>query len=349
LWEIGLSRRNFRVADHPRQLTTGEGGERGVTVADDGSIAFYRLSAALHLWRIDHASIPSTASTAKVTGEAAVDATPYVSRNGNWLMFGRGSRSHKDIWLKDLRSQVEASSVTSEFDKTSPLIDDSGSSIVYEQREPEASAIWLAHGHSRTKLCTGCSNPTAWFGDGEAFFYSEGESSRIMLRDIVNGMSRVAIDGRSESVGNADWSPANQHLLFTASPDGSRKQIFAARFPRTPGQTVGDWIPVTRELEWSDWPRWSGDGKAVFFLSNRDGFYCVWGQYFDPVTSRPRGFPFAIAHYHNPRISPERVRRMSFGLAASGDSVFLNVGEVAGSVWTGKLIDLKLFPRLGIF
>ena len=106
LWEIGLSRRDFRVAGHPRQLTTGEGGERGVTVAADGSIAFYRLSSALHIWRIDHASVPSAASIVKVTGEAAVDGTPYVSRNGYWLIFGRGSRSHKDIWLKDLRSKL---------------------------------------------------------------------------------------------------------------------------------------------------------------------------------------------------------------------------------------------------
>jgi hypothetical protein len=167
--------------------------------------------------------------------------------------------------------------------------------------------------------------------------------------DMSSGISRVAVDGRSESVGNADWSPANQYLLFTASPDGTHKQIFAARFLRAGGETAGDWIPVTRELEWSDWPRWSGDGKTIFFLSNRDGFYCVWGQYFDPVTARPSGLPFAIAHYHNPRISPERVRRISFAIATSGDSVFLNLGEVAGGIWTGKLIDLKLFPRPRIF
>jgi serine/threonine protein kinase/Tol biopolymer transport system component len=349
LWEIGLSRRDFRVVGHPRQLTSGEGGERGVTVAGDGSIAFYRLSSALHIWRIDHASIPSAASTAKVTGEAAVDVRPYVSRNGYWLIFGRGSRSHKDIWLKDLRSKLEAPSVTSEWDKSSPIVDDSGKTIVYEQREPEASAIWLAAGQSRRKLCTGCGSPTAWLGDGEAFFYSGSKSSSILVMDTSSGMSRVAVDGGDTSVGDADWSPASQYLLFTASPDGSRKQVYAARFPRSASQPVADWIPVTSDSEWSDRPRWSGDGKTVFFLSNRDGFYCVWGQYFDPVTSRPRGLPFAIAHYHNPRISPDRVRRISFAMAASGDSVFLNIGEVAASVWTGKLIDLKLFPLPRIF
>ena len=349
LWELTISRRDLRAVGRPRQLTSGDASETEVTAAENGSIAIGRLSAALHVWRIDHAAISLDISPAKVTAEAGVDICPNVSRNGHWLVFGRGSRSHRDIWVKDLRSGIETASVISKFDKASPLIDDWGTTIVYEQREPEASTIWISRDQSHRKLCTGCGNPTTWFGESEAFFYSGNVPSRIMIADLRTGASRTALDGHSGSVGNADWSPANQYLLFTASPDGSRNQTFAVRFPRTVGQPAGDWIPVTSKSEWSDWPRWSGDGKTVFYLSSRDGFYCVWGQHFDPVLGKITGFPFAVAHYHNPRISPNRVRQSSFAMAVSGDSVFFNLGDVTESIWTGKLRAGNLFRLSSLF
>lgn len=343
LWELTISRRDLRAGGRAKQLTSGDAFENGVTVAEDGSIAFGRLSGALHVWRIDNAVNPSAAVLAKVTGEAALDISPNVSRDGHWLVFGHGSRSHRDVWVKDLRSGRETASVSSKFDKAWPLIDNSGMTIVYEQREPEASTIWVARDESQRKLCTGCGNPTSWFGENDAFLYSGNMPSKIMLMDFRTGVPRIALDAGSGSVGNADWSPANQFLLFTASQDGSRNQTFAVRFPRATGQPSGDWIPVTGESEWSEKPRWSGDGTTVFYLSNRDGFYCVWARHFDPVRGRMTGAPFAVTHYHNPRITPNRVRRSSFGMAASGDSVFLNVGEVTESIWTGKLKPLNLF------
>jgi serine/threonine protein kinase/dipeptidyl aminopeptidase/acylaminoacyl peptidase len=349
LWELTISRRDLRAVGRPRQLTSGDASEAEVTVAEDGSIAFGRLSAALHVWRIDHAAIPRDVSPSKVTAEAAVDICPNVSRDGHWLVFGRGSRTHRDIWVKDLRSGVETASVVSKFDKASPLIDDAGTTIVYEQREPQASTIWISRDRSQRKLCTGCDNPTGWFGENEAFFYSGNVPSRIMIADLKTGTSRAALEGHSGSVGNADWSPANQYLLFTASPDGSRKQIFAVRFPHAIGQPAGNSSPVTSESELSDRPRWSGDGKTVFYLSNRDGFYCVWGQHFDSVLGKVTGAPFAVRHFHNTRISPGGVKQSSFAMAVSGDSVFLNLGEVTESIWTGKLRAANLFHFRSIY
>jgi hypothetical protein len=251
----------------------------------------------------------------------------------------------------DLRSGREFAFATSKFDKASPLIDDSGTTIVYEQREPEASTIIWADSRRpfQTKLCTACSNPTGWFEDGRSFFFTGSVRSKIMLMDIHSSVPRVVLDAGSSSVGNADWSPANQHLLFTVLRDGGRKKIFAVRFPGAISQSAGDWIPVTSESEWSDRPRWSGDGKTVFYLSHRDGFSCVWGQHFNPVLGKVTGPPFAVTHYHNPRISPDRVKQSSFATAVSGDSVFLNLGEVTQSIWTGKLKAADLFRLSSIF
>ena len=105
--------------------------------------------------------------------------------------------------------------------------------------------------------------------------------------------------------------------------------------PRSTGVPASEWIPISTDSEWSDKPRWSDDGKVVFFLSTRDGFSCVWGQRFDPVAGVIQGPPFAVAHFHNSRLSPQNVEPNSFQLSVAGDSIYLNLGEINASIWTG--------------
>src|SRR5207248_5247601 len=102
------------------------------------------------------------------------------------------------------------------------------------------------------------------------------------------------------SLGEANWSPENQYLLFTASKRGENKQIFAVQFPKTTAKVTGKWIPITEAARLSDRPKWSGDGKAIFFVSTRDGFSCIWAQRFDPLGGRVVGstFPVAISEEH---------------------------------------------------
>ena len=161
--------------------------------------------------------------------------------------------------------------------------------------------------------------------------------SKIKMVDSKTREEKVVLEADSTSLNDASWSPQNQYLLFTASKDGNTKQVFAVLFPKSTRVVTGEWIPITSESEFSDRPRWSGDGKTVFYLSTRDGFSCVWGQHFDIESGRATPKPFAVMHYHNPRFSPARVMSRSFNLSVSGDSIYLNVGETNSSIWTGVL------------
>jgi WD40 repeat protein len=139
------------------------------------------------------------------------------------------------------------------------------------------------------------------------------------------------------SLSEATWSPNNEYLLFTASPDGTSKQVFAVRFPRQSRTPQGKWVSITEQSSFNDRPRWSGDGKTIFYLSRRDGFSCIWGQRFDGGSGQLIAAPFPVLHYHNPRFSPEVVVDRSFNLSVSADSIYLNVGEINTSVWVGRL------------
>jgi len=350
LWRVAISRTSLRVAGKPRQLTSGDAREVAPSLAEDNTIAFERLAGALHIWRIAYASNPKDAVVKKVTQDAAVDISPSISPNGRWLVFSRGFGNKRDIWIRDMQSGSESLFLSSALDKLSPLIDDSGETAVFEEREGGVPSVFtLTRGQPTKRLCTGCSSPSGWFDGDRAVLYREGLPSKVEMADLRTGENKIVLEASGTSLGEATWSPDSQHLLFTASRDGNKKQVFAVLFPKSRQAATGAWIPITSESEFSDRPRWSGDGKTIFYLSTRDGFSCVWGVHFDVDSGRVTSSPFAVMHYHNSRFSPATVASRSFNLSVSEDSVYLNVGEINASIWTGVIRRRGYFSFLNRF
>jgi dipeptidyl aminopeptidase/acylaminoacyl peptidase len=97
---------------------------------------------------------------------------------------------------------------------------------------------------------------------------------------------------------------------------------------------VGDG-PCTRITEgkhWDDKPRWSPDGKIIYFVSERGGFFNVWGIHFDPVNGRAEGEPFQVTAFDNPRLMLAEVMP-SVGLTLTQDQLIVTVSQVSGSIW----------------
>lgn len=341
LWKLVIPLASLKVQGQPTQLTSGDAREVAPSLADNDTIAFEHLTAALHIWRI----ALSDSSATKVTQDAAADLTPSISQGGRWLVFSRGVSSPHDIWIKDIQSGGESLFLASAQDKFWPIIDGAGETVVFERRDGGAPSVFAAtRGQPPRLLCNACSNPTSWFKEDRAVFYRVGLPSKIEMGDLLTGQSEVVLEADGYSLGEASWSPQTEYLLFTASRTGDTKQVFAVLYPQTAQSPVGEWIPITSDAEFSDRPRWASDGKTVFYLSNRDGFSCVWGQRFDRASPKSMSRPFALMHYHNPRFSPDVVVNRSFNLSVSKDSVFLNVGEINTSVWTGVLKHRTLAP-----
>jgi len=165
----------------------------------------------------------------------------------------------------------------------------------------------------------------------------------VSLTPTAGGPTRTILRVPDGTVQDAVWSPESRFLLFTVLKPGSDGQIYAARF--LPGEDApdGHWIAITRETYSSRTPRWSGDGKTIFYLSKVDGFWCIWGQHFDPVMGRAVGSPFAVYHFHDFKFSPDGLSAEHFNIAAAGDSLYLNVLQTRGTIWLGKLSRKSLF------
>jgi len=354
LWSLPLSQKTLIARDPPQQLTSGFGTNvtEASSLADDGSIAFSRLAGALHIWRIDHPTDPKLAHISKVTEEAASDITPSVSPDGRWLIFSRGTETLHDIWIKDTQSGNESLFFASSSDKASPIVSEAGDTAVFEVREAGSTSIYLDRkGELPRLICKPCSRPSGWFDGNSAILYRAGNPSQIKIAALGTGESTVAIASTDASLSEAVWCPQTGYMLFTAYDAGGRKRVYAVRFPKSVKTAVGQWVPIGDSAGSNDRPNWSSDGKIIFFRSTLDGFSCIWGQKFDPRSGLPRGHPFAVMHFHNTRLSPQTVLPPSFDLSAFGDSLYLNLGEVSVSVWTGRLnmqelsSPSKRFPR----
>jgi len=347
LWRLRLPEKSLLVTGAPEQLTSGYATNvtEASAPAGNGTIAFSRLDGALHIWRIDHATDPRATSISKVTGDAAYDISPYISHSGRWLAFSRGSETLHDIWVRDVSSGKESLFFASNVDKASPIVDDSGDLVVFEVRDKGTTAIFVdRRGEAPKIVCTACSKPTSWFNGNQAVLYRDGLPSKIKIVNLETRESTVAIDSVDASLSEAIWSPENEYVLFTAFNEGGKKQIFAVRFPRSTRVATGAWIPIGDKRGSNDRARWSGDGKTIFYRSTLDGFSCVWAQRFDPRSGRTKSRPFAVMHFHNTRLSPQTVTPQSFDLSAFGDSIYLNLGEISVSVWTGILNRREFGP-----
>lgn len=62
------------------------------------------------------------------------------------------------------------------------------------------------------------------------------------------------------------------------------------------------WLPITDQREWADKPRWSPDGKMLYFTLRRDGFWNPWAVRFDSVRGKTTGAPFQVTYFTNPEL-----------------------------------------------
>ena len=156
------------------------------------------------------------------------------------------------------------------------------------------------------------------------------------MADPRTGAISSVLGESGAALGDASWSPTNEFLLFTETKN-DRKRIFAVRLPRSSGKREGKWISIPDNGIAPEHPRWSGDGRTIFYISNSDGFPCIYGQAFSPERGEVVGSPYAVSHFHNQRANIDNVFAEWLRLSVDGDSVYFNLGEQSSTVWLGSL------------
>ena len=344
LWRISVSPRTAKVEGSAHKLTSGTSLETKPSVVGN-RIAFASESNALNIWSLDLAANSgiATGSPQQVTS-SAFDARTSTSADGKKLVFISLRLGNSDVWIKDLESGKESALTATPAREQNAEISPDGKYIVYVIFEQTGGVFYKipTSGGVPERICEDCGRPWDWSPDGRKILYLIEEGRRtanvaLGLLDVATGRKTDYLVNSTYSVARVRFSPDGHWISFTANNAGGTRLVVA---PFRPGDPPGEdeWIWITERQPFpQDKSRWSPDGALLYYVSNADGFRCIWAQRLDPGTKHPVGQPLAIHHSHGTRRSIRNVGiPLFFELSLTPDKIFFNMSETTGNIWMAE-------------
>jgi Tol biopolymer transport system component len=160
--------------------------------------------------------------------------------------------------------------------------------------------------------------------------------NRLVRHRLADGVESLVLDAGEQAVIDADLSWDDRWLaLCSARPDG-RAAVHIAPV-RDPPASPDEWVDLSDGTAFFGSPRWSPDGCHLYYLSDRDGFNCVWARPLDAVTKRPVGEAFPIVHAHRSNMKMMRPERSWFALSVARGRLVFNAAATTGEIYTAML------------
>ena len=130
------------------------------------------------------------------------------------------------------------------------------------------------------------------------------------------------------------YSPDGRWVVFEAFRESPKVESTLYVMPAMGGA----WIPVTDGRHWDDKPRWSPDGKTIYFVSSRRGVHNVWGIRFDSTNGKPVGDAFPVTAFGSPGLVMPDVIPLE-ELSLTQDKLVLTMEDRSGSIWVLDNVD----------
>ena len=352
IWRITVDPQTLRTISIER-VTTGPGLDTELALSPDGKrLAFTEESAHIRAW-----TFPFDATHGRVTGEGrpitspGVDAwLPSLSPDGKRLAFSSvraGKWELMELSLPDGREAPVGSDdyYHRDYAQWSP----DSNRLAYVRRNNTTGESQIAEWTSQSRSEEPLTPPLQ--GAPKLFDWSRRSDALLISRDNkATGRSEIAVlsmvaDAHAEAetaarpiIADAGYdlyqsrlSPDGRWIVFEALPvrNDQPPSVSAIFVSPAAGQP---WVRVTDGTHWDDKPRWSPDGKMIYFVSGRSGFFNVWGMRFDPANGKTVGDPFAVTAFDSPsEMIPNFIPTVA--LSVTQDRLVLTVAQASGSIW----------------
>jgi Tol biopolymer transport system component len=354
IWRVPVDARSLTWKSAPERLTTSATSETEIAVSPDGRrLAFRAHAERTRLWSfpLEAGGLRAAAGEPLTSGEGR-ELQPDAPTAGNKLLYQtvRGAhRELREISLIDRREHVLLAG-TERIDRA--LWSPDGTRLAYLRRlddlgaAPAEFVVLRPSGgvearYALSRDATTTFRPSDWSPDGTWILGGcrPDGSARLAVCSLDVGEPSPAV---AVITAHPDLNLFQQRL----SPDAAWITFMAANPLEAGTSTIhvvraggGVWTPMTDGRQFDDKPIWSADGRRLYYLSNRGGFFNVWGRRFDPAAGQPVGSPFRVTDFHSPRlmISPDNIP--SVGIAVAAEQLVLPITEASGQLW---VLDLPV-------
>lgn len=352
LWKITVDPDSLRWLSGPERLTAGAGPDTDVALSRDGrKVAFTARAEQTRLWSFPFNAVAGKPASAgqPITAVGRDAFFPDLSADGRKLVFVTNRAGKRELVVKSLADGRETILLSDELSRSSPRWSRDGKRLAYS-RENRASSVspqqrWdlamlsVAGGDEQALTSAGPLVEPTWDWSADNAHILAGLMRGAPARRLL-GLLPVSAAPHAEAQMRALTSHPDENLYQARfSPDERWISFCSARMNQAGISTIsvipaagGEWIRVTDGRHFDDKPRWSPDGRIIYFISDRTGFFNVWGIRFDAATGQPVGEPFRVTAFGSPgQMILEDVRVMELALAA--DRLILPIMEVSGNIW----------------
>ena len=347
LWKMTVEPGTLRGLAIER-LTTGTGLDSELAISRDGK----RLAFTAELQHVGAWLFPFDAIRGRVAGmgqqvtPAGMEAWGHgLTRDGKKLAFSAKRTGRWELWQRSLVDGREA-----------PIMADDRNSRGFLRWSPDGERI--AYYRGKTAM-GGESQIVVWNGSNEEALTAPSASMKRVNDWSPDGKELLITQVASDTHQTEIWllsatpvsggKPASHKIISDPayfldqsriSADGQwivyeglrdlptklESKLFITR------ESGGPRTQITDGKHWDDKPLWSPDGKTIYFLSGRKGFYNVYGVRFDPAQGKIVGDVFQVTAFENPALMiPQHIAAVCFSLAQ--DKLVLTMSQTSGSIW----------------
>ena len=237
-----------------------------------------------------------------------------------------------EVWVKSLVDGSEVPVISDGYSRWAQRWSPDSMRLAYERRQlgttEKQLMVWSSQSHEEEPLTTPGSSLriTDWSPDGKWLLAGTDEGGIWLVPFAAaphaeTAAQKITSDPAYELY-QARFSPDSRWIVFEVvanSPTMAESALFVVP------ATGGAWRRITDGKHWDDKPRWSPDGKTIYFLSGRVGFFNLWGIHFDPTGGKTVGQPFQVSKFESARLMVPRFIP-PVGLSLTQDKLVLDHG-----------------------
>lgn len=347
LWRVPLDTDPWGFSERPQPLSFGPSWPNSASVADDGTIALSVVDSDIGIWSVPLGQAPDAPLDTSLQSPTE-PATLSISKAANRIVFVARTGS-TDVYARDLPSGREINITNNENRERGAVITADGMDVAYETRSRGNSEIRVysfESGQNRL-LCQSCGIPNDWSPDNRYLLVSDSEPSRISRVSVSDGEPSELIrfdDGHV--VDSARFSPDGRWIAFARREDGTAlAQILVAPADGTSSIARSDCIDITDKEHFDVMPRWSVDGRSLYFLSDRTGNLDIW-QAGLSADNRPRGETQPVRKFDTTRFSIATIEYEDLGFDVGPERIYFTLQELTGRIFLLEPKDVASGSRL---
>ncbi|HEX5071524.1 MAG TPA: protein kinase [Vicinamibacterales bacterium] len=290
-------------------------------------------------------------SLQQITDAAGIESEPSLSPDGTSIAYSAGAGRRTDVFVQRVAGRTPiAIAADPNIEEGGPAFSPDGASIAYHVGgENGKGGIFVvgATGESAHRVSEFGFHPS-WSPDGERLVFcteaigsprSRIATSELWTVDVKTGAAPVKLFA-GDAVQPA-WSPGNKRVAFWRVRKGAQRDI--ATIPIGGGEPVG--VTDDPDVDWG--PKWSGDGRYLYFASDRGGAMNIWRVGINESTGVPIGRPEPVTQgvtsSEQVTLSRDGTRIAFTSSSASTNPVAMAFDQSAEKLGTPK----PLFDRTG--